>query len=261
MTTIHFVTSGKGNSGKSVFASALIDLLKMNTRSVKVFDADPQHQTSTGFHPDAEQLVLGYDPELEEMPMLIYHASCKVDEKEQPVYSDIVCDLAADTDLHINTWMEVIGIADIIQHQNINVYKWWVADGSKESLVDFKKSSEDFPSVKHVLVKNYAKRRDKSWTAALAVVEGFDMPENVSVIHIPKVYGSLADELRASNTRWKTVIDAYRKKDWTVHKVATCSVVNRWFETVKEQIEIAYKVTGDAAKDTTKKPVSKDSKN
>ncbi|MEM9946133.1 MAG: hypothetical protein AAF810_08730 [Cyanobacteria bacterium P01_D01_bin.36] len=237
MSTIHIVSSGKGSSGKSVFASVLADLLEGYGHPVTRIDADPQKQDMRRLYPnkEVEGIVLGYDPDLEDMPMLILSAAT-----DQAC--EVVVDLAAETDIHLNRWIETIALEEIAPQQGIKLMKWWVADGSTPSLQEFCNSVKAFPGISHVLVKNHAKTRPNRWPRAIASVADVEklLKENASTITLPKLFGNLADEFRQSGVTWEAVMKAYAKKDWKQVTLATASIANKWLKTVSGNIEAVY---------------------
>ena len=244
--TLHFVTSGKGASGKSIFATALIDILRNSGKSVAIVDADPQQQSVSSLYPESVEIVLGYDPDLESMPMEAYDISKEETEPESGKlkWTDIVVDLAGDTDLHINRWIDSAQIEEVAEGEQITLIKWWVCDGSEISLNAFAKSADTYKKIKHVLVKNYAKCREGRWVKAIAPTK----VDEKSVISIPlqKVYGKVADELRSDRQTWKSVVDAYKDKDWTITTIMTGAIVNRWIEDTRVAIASVYPLENPA---------------
>lgn len=251
--TFHFVTSGKGASGKSVFATALIDILRNSGKSVAIVDADPQQQSVSSLYPESTEIVLGYDPDLEDMPMEFYNMSQEETEpgSGQLKWTDIVIDLASDTDLHINRWIDSVQLEEIAEIEQITIIKWWVCDGSEVSLNAFAKSADTYKKIKHVLVKNYARCRENKWDRALAPTE----VDRTSLISIPlrKVYGKVADELRANGRTWNSVLDAYNDRNWATISVATGSIVNGWLRDTQESIASVYSLDLPTLKTPTTK--------
>ena len=113
MTAIHIVSSGKGNVGKSGFASALYCIGFASGADPQLVDADDQKQTLFDLHgKDTSQIIISDDPALESQPDAIWYLS----EKKK---RDIIVDLAAESDVHVNKWLERRGVIQTAQKQKL----------------------------------------------------------------------------------------------------------------------------------------------
>lgn len=247
MITTHLISSGKGASGKSTFATVLNDLLRVNGHHTRLIDADPQKQILIkmyGFSSEenplgAEPIVLGYDPDLEDQPMEILNAVESL--RQSPIGQKaksksgghVIVDLAAESDIHLNRWIEDIALEALIDGNDIKIIKWWVGDTDPQSLDELAKSSENFPFIQHVLVQNLAKAREYKWTAAIA---GNEILKAIKTVRFTKLYGTLAQELRDSKVTWKQCIDNAKGDKSSSVSFVTANIVAKWMEICRENI-------------------------
>ena len=236
MSTIHIITSGKGAAGKSLFSSVLSTVLKQNGHDIKLVDADPQKQALVNLYgKDVTPITLGYDPDLEEMPMILLTLAEK---------SDVIADLAADTDVHINRWLDTCNILEASESLGLTVIKWWVGDGDLGSLRELAESFTDMPNMKHVLVKNLARAREGKWAKAIAqcpeIQTAFD--NGLESIELPKLYGTLADDYREARITWRTVLDEHNSKSYEKADLISAGIVHKWAQQCQRQIDSVFPV-------------------
>ncbi|MEL7224210.1 MAG: hypothetical protein AAGL17_04940 [Cyanobacteria bacterium J06576_12] len=247
MITTHLISSGKGASGKSTFATVLNDLLRVNGHHTRLIDADPQKQILVkmyGFWSEenslgAEPIVLGYDPDLENQPMEILTAIESL--RQSPIGQKakskgdghVIVDLAAESDIHLNRWIEDIALEALLGESDVKIIKWWVGDTDPQSLDELAKSSENFPFIQHVLVKNIAKAREYKWTAAIASNETL---KAIETIEFTKLYGTLAQELRDSKVTWKQCVDNTKGDKSSPIPFVTANIVAKWMNICRENI-------------------------
>lgn len=236
MSTIHIITSGKGAAGKSLFSSVLSTVLKQNGHSIKLVDADPQKQALVNLYgKDVIPITLGYDPDLEEMPMILLTLAEK---------SDVIADLAADTDVHINRWIDTCDILEASESLGLTVIKWWVGDGDLGSLRELARSVDTMPKLRHILVKNLARAREGKWAKAIAqcpeIQTAFD--NGLESIELPKLYGTLADDYREAGINWRTILDEHSSKSYKKSDLISAGIVHKWAQQCERQIDSVFPV-------------------
>lgn len=244
MSTIHIVSSGKGAAGKSLFASLLGAMLKNYGHDVRLVDADPQKQALITLYGDEViPITLGYDPELEEMPMVLLSLANESD-------CQVVADLAADTDVHINRWLETCDILAAGDELGLTVVKWWVGDGDLGSLRELANGFTKMPKMKHVLVKNLARAREGKWAKAIAQSPEIQnaIANGLESIELPKLFGTLAVDFREAGITWETVMSEHDKKAYKRTDMISCGTANRWLKTCRDRIASVYPLKKIATK-------------
>lgn len=234
MSQIHIVSSGKGSSGKSLFAATLGDLLIKAGRKVERIDADPQKQViSTLYGDSATPIELGSDPDLEEQPMVILSLAQESDT------DDVIVDLAADTDVHLNRWIDAVDLESVAKSLDLTIIKWWVGDTDLGSLRELALSYSKYPDIKHVLVMNLSKARRPKWEKVIescAEIKGA-IAGGLSTIEFPKLYGTLAEDYREAGITWETVLDEHSAKTYKKSDLISAGIINKWTQQCQQQID------------------------
>lgn len=202
MTAIHFISSGKGNVGKSTFASFLAHLADRAGADPLLVDGDCQRQTFYRYLGSrVKTVVLSDDPALESQPDTIWYLVEKEDR-------DVIVDLGAQTDIIVNRWLDERSIYDSAQELGVEIYKWWVADLDKDSLNEVALLAQNIPAVKHVLVKNLDCAKAPAWRATVkgnpALSEA--LSRNLQSIQFPRLFGTLVESLREQRVTFQDVI-------------------------------------------------------
>ena len=237
--TIHIVTSGKGNVGKSSFASALATVGAAAGANPQLIDADEQKQTLSKLYGEKKTLMvkLSDDPIYEGQPDAIWQMA-------ESTGLDIIVDLAAQTDIHINRWMRDRGILDIAKLRNTRIIKWWVADLDSDSFVDLSKLCTDYSSdqITHVLVKSLYRGRDSLWEKIEQKNENITAAKKLGlkIIEFPRMFEGVIDKLRAKNQTFRDVmLDEQHKNIDMLNR----STVLSWIRKVQKQVEEVYQFT------------------
>ena len=164
MIRIHFVTGNKGNVGKSLWASGLIEYYRLYGRKLTSIDGDKDSKTLRSTYKDSLIIVLSDDPVMSAQPDMIMDIAEESAKSEGS--GDVLIDLPAGGEKTMNAWMESCGlhksseIADILP---VTIFKWWVSDADLESVSLFEKSVDAYPDIKHIFVKNMGRSREVQW--------------------------------------------------------------------------------------------------
>ncbi|MEM6453008.1 MAG: hypothetical protein AAF703_22160 [Cyanobacteria bacterium P01_D01_bin.105] len=247
--TIHIVSSGKGNVGKSAFASVLNYLAIEAGAEPRLIDADDQKQTCCQLHGDKATLIsVSDDPALESQPDTIWYLASTTEQ-------DVIVDLAAQADVYINRWLLGRGVIETAKQSDIQIYKWWVCDLDPGSLAEIARlsTSEEFEGVKHILVKSFHRARPALWDSELERNDALKaaIDKNLSVIDFPHLFGTLVNDLRQQGTTFGDVVaDTKHEKIDMLNR----STVMRWLESCRVEVEKMYtfRKIGTAKKTRTK---------
>ncbi len=235
MTSIHIVSSGKGNVGKSAFASVLSYLAKKAEANPQLVDGDDQKQTFCKLHGEEATLIsISDDPALERQPDSIWYLAEKNGQ-------DVIVDLAAQADVYLNRWLLNRGVIETAKQSEVSIYKWWVCDLDPGSIAEIARlsMSEAFKDVRHVLVKSYYRARPELWDAELDENQTLKaaLAKNLEVIEFPRLFGNLVTDLRQRGT---TFVDIAADSDHTKIDMLNRSTVLRWLELCQAQVEKVY---------------------
>lgn len=219
MTTIHFATAYHGNVGKSTFASVLEYCLSQSKRKTYLFDCDDEKQTLTKLYGEdnISQSLFTSDPELTEAADLILNAAIE-HRDESP---EIVVDLAADSDRHLNEWLSSRGMLTAAKKKHFQLIKWWVSSNQNDSLDALLASQSAYPEVQHILVKSHYATRAKFWKTvdSLPKIEAA-CKEGLMTIEFARGFGSLVRQVQEKGVSWQ------RLKADTAHEI--CSEIDKW---------------------------------
>ena len=235
MTTIHIVSSGKGNVGKSAFANVLECIAFAAGSDPQLIDADDQKQTLSKMHKSATKISMSDDPELENHPDAIWYLA-------ETNSRDVIVDLAAQTDIHLNRWLDNRGVVAAAAQKKIRLIRWWVSDANSDSLQDLAALSERYSpdDITHVLVKSLYRVRPIRWESELMTSNAVKtaIANGTKVIEFPKLFGTLIEDMRKGNKQLKEIIldDNHKSID-----MLNRSTVMRWVDLCREQIETVYK--------------------
>lgn len=165
MKGLHFFTGEKGGVGKSLTAQTVVEYCQEKKREYKLFDAD---QTS----PDVGEIYepslylngakTGYEPNNKKGGNRIYFS----EEAEDIFLADhlfamaceqlVLVNLPAQVSVIVDAWL-ARGILELAEQEKVDIYFWFVTDGSPESinlLSEFLSTYKDSNIVKTILVVN-----------------------------------------------------------------------------------------------------------
>ncbi|EDX82529.1 hypothetical protein S7335_1233 [Synechococcus sp. PCC 7335] len=236
--TIHIITSGKANVGKSSFAAALATVGANAGANPSLIDADDENQTLYKLYGKGVPRIKLSDDELyEAQPDTIWYKALQTGR-------DVIVDLAAQTDSHINRWLDDRGILEAAKDNNIGVIKWWLADLDPDSFERLDTLCQRYRTdeITHVLVKSHFRGRPSLWAETEAENKNIiTAKENgLKSIEFPKMFIGINDRLRANNQTFYEVLQD--KKHENIDMLNRSSVI-KWIKRCTEQIEQVYQFT------------------
>lgn len=233
MTAIHFVSSGKGNVGKSTFSTVLAYLADKANADPNLVDGDHQRQTFSRYLGDrVKTVILSEDPDYETQPDLIWSL---IEEEDK----DVIVDLGAETDTIINYWLEERNVYVSAQKLGVELYKWWVSDLDADSLQQLSKLSQSIQDIKHILVINLDRERKlEKWQAAIASNKALSaaLSKNLQSIKFPRLVGTLAEDLRAHQLSFEQAID----EDFKGLGMLDRGTIAKWLKRCEKEINQVY---------------------
>ena len=250
--TMHFVTGYHGNVGKSTFASLLEYVLSQSDGETSLFDCDEEKQTLVRLYgkDNVNVSLFSPDPDLSGAADLILEAA--IAKRDKPI--ELVIDLAADTDRHLNDWLANRGVASAAKAGRFNIIKWWVTSDQPDSLAALLKSKEAFPHIPHVLVRNHYTTRVQFWNTVNndeSIKAAFS--DGLKAIDFYRGFGNLVRSAQDKGANWQKI--AADKKE------EICSDIDRfsheeWINKNRTEILSVYDVTAKTSK-TKKKAEAK----
>ena len=228
MVRINFVTGHKGNTGKSAWCAALLEYYRTYEHPLIGIDADPDNQTLRNCYPDVLLLALSDDPELASQPDLIFELAYAESQKGKKG-ADILVDLPAAAEGHINRWLKECGLVSMAKESKIMLCKWWVCDADAQSIELFKLSVQENVGMDHVFLKNMGRSRTHHWHSFNQDEETQKLiaDRKIPVLEIPAVDSSVLSRVRGSGLQLGEVI-----KDKKLEKVdlSTHMRIRGWLE-------------------------------
>ncbi|MBK6607625.1 MAG: mobilization protein [Leptospiraceae bacterium] len=126
MRMIHFIGGEKGGVGKSVISRLLAQYFIDNQIPFKGYDTDRSHNTFLRFYEDfaSPTTVDSYE-----------HLDAMIENYDLEMPSRIIVDLAAQTTLPLQKWIEESNVVELSKELNLNLRFWHVMDDSKDSVI------------------------------------------------------------------------------------------------------------------------------
>lgn len=233
MTAIHLVSSGKGNVGKSAFATMLAGVARMSDHEPHLIDADVEQQTLSKLLGDRVKLVaLSEDQALEEQPDLIWYLA-----EEQT--GDLIVDLGAQTDKILRHWMDERGILEMAPDQGIKILKWWVSDLDENSLGEIVRLVGRDNEINHILVKNFDRVKPEAWENHIEANKELKkaLAGPLKSIDFPRLSSNLIVKLRAKTLSFEDVIQDEKHQRIDMLNRGT---IMRWMRKCSLQISSIY---------------------
>ena len=165
MKGLHFFTGEKGGIGKSLTAQTVVEYCQEKKIEYKLFDADRTSPDVGEIYEPAVYLngaKTGYEPNNKSNGNRIYFS----EEAEDIFLADnlfalaceqlVLVNLPAQISVIVDAWL-ARGILELAEQEKVDIYFWFVTDGSPESinlLSDFLSTYKDSNIVKTILVVN-----------------------------------------------------------------------------------------------------------
>lgn len=148
---IHLVGGEKGGVGKTFIARCLCQYMSLQEQAYALVEADSQINDVGRIYSDqaetAEVIRLSDDPSLRSQPDLIADLAEK---------NTVVVNLPSNTLDVLENWMKEVSFLGFLgEREGGQLYKWFVSDGCHESILQLKRSVEQFDNqIPHILVLN-----------------------------------------------------------------------------------------------------------
>lgn len=207
MVRINLVTGHKGNTGKSAWCAAMLEYYRQCKHPLIGLDADPDNQTLRRCYPDMLLLALSDDPELASQPDLIFELAYAESQKGKKG-ADILVDLPAAAEGHINRWIKECGLTSMAKESQISLCKWWVCDSDSQSIELFKLSVRENVGMEHIFLKNMGRSRSHHWTSFDSDSDIQQMLGNskIPVLEIPSIDSSVLNKVRGAGLPLNEVV-------------------------------------------------------
>lgn len=145
-TTIHIIDGEKGGVGKSFFAKVLIEYFISLNISHTIVDADTTNPDISRQYPNNSHIA-----EFSEL-------------EEKQDLTDIIIELALENNVIVNlpaqmltklqNWFDLSNIFSVCKDNDISIVRWFISNGSYETIKIFKESLEYYSQIQNILVKN-----------------------------------------------------------------------------------------------------------
>ena len=203
MIRIHFVTGNKGNVGKSLWASGLIEYYRSHGKKLIFIDGDKDSKTLRSTYKESLIIMLSDDPIMADQPdMILDLAQEQLKPENAADIADILIDLPAGGEKSINNWIKDCALdksADLADTLPVTLFKWWVCDSDMDSISLFEKSVAAYPDIKHIFLKNMGCSRQVQWISAAENTNLTSLKDTkkIKIIEIPVLASDTINFLRA----------------------------------------------------------------
>lgn len=237
MVKIHLVTGNKGNIGKSVWASGIIECYRHHQKPLVTIDGDRDSKTLRSTYSGCIILMLSDDPIMAGQPDIIMQLACEESKKEAGKAADILIDLPAGGEKSINEWIEECGLDDnSVDGFDATFIKWWVCDSDPDSIKLFENSVKKYPAIKHVFLKNMGRSRDFQWEAFdnSKALKSLCKKHSIPVVKIPVLTPKVINLLREEGISMNQAVEdlEHKKVD-----ISTRLRVRSWLVRTRPLIE------------------------
>lgn len=179
------VSGFKGGCGKSQFACALVDYLRLKQRIFTLIEFDtvnPDIRRRCNRIVNTKLGVFSDDPGKENAGNVLLNSALE---------NDVLANFPAQIFTQFNNWYKKNGIAELCQEFEIKFINFHVSDGNKDSLGIFCRSVETFHNnMLHVFVRNFGMRNNE-WRdfENHTRVQQYIAERQIPVIDFPKFHG------------------------------------------------------------------------
>ncbi|HDZ49482.1 hypothetical protein LCGC14_0265310 [marine sediment metagenome] len=222
MGKVHFIGGEKGGVGKSMTARVLAQYYIDHDKAFIGFDCDASHGTFSRFYQAyASPVVIGDDESLDDMLTAI----------EVDPGRDLIIDLAAQSALRINHWIEETDVFGLLSEMGMQVMWWHVMDDGADSVTLLSQVLERYQAqpVEVVVVQNYGRgesfsRFQQSDAFQQSKVQG------ATLIELPKLHAKLTQKIDFNNASFWAVAN-----DRTIMNIAERQRMRVWLRNAYQQ--------------------------
>ncbi len=225
VVNIHFVTGNKGNVGKTAWAEALVAFYTKQKKKLLLIDGDKDVPVLSKTCSNVEQVVFSDNPGLSTQPDTISEIAYKESKKGKS--ADILVDLPAGGERHLNEWMDDCSLDILAERYNFKLIKWWVSDADVDSIRLFQESIEKYPGIRHIFLKNMGKSLKGQW-------KDFDSNETLNaliisndgaVLEIPRADPAIINGLRTGGIPLTKIVE---DEEFKLASIGVNLRVNTW---------------------------------
>jgi hypothetical protein len=185
VTTIYFIDSEKGGTGKSWLARTMHYLLAERGDKFVGIDADTANPTYYNIYSDVEKIPFSIDPQEEDFPDTIFDFAVGT---ERSAPKDVLISLPAQAHRAVSKWLLEKDVLTLAQENQVQIKKLWVSDGEEDSLQLFIKSVELYDDrLPHIFIKNFGRCTEWEYFDAHAAVQAAIHQYRVPVVDFPKL--------------------------------------------------------------------------
>lgn len=222
MGKVHFIGGEKGGVGKSMTARVLAQYYIDHDKTFIGFDCDASHGTFSRFYQAyASPVVIGDDESLDGMLTAI----------EADPGRDLIIDLAAQSALRINHWIEETDVFGLLSEMGMQVMWWHVMDDGADSVTLLTQVLERYQAqpVEVVVVQNYG--RGESFTR-FQQSEAFQQAkaQGATLIELPKLHAKLTQKIDFNNASFWAVAN-----DRNIMNIAERQRMKVWLRNAYQQ--------------------------
>jgi hypothetical protein len=177
VSTIHFVDSEKGGTGKSWFSRVMHHTFQTRNRSFLGVDADTSNPTYHNVYTDTQRIPFSVDPKEQDLPDILF---------DMALADDLIVSLPAQAHRPVHQWLTQKNVLLLAKEHGIVVKKWWISDGEDDSLNLFVESVKAYGAdIQHVFVKNRGRCTEWDYFDRHQSVQAIISEQQVPVIEFP----------------------------------------------------------------------------
>lgn len=215
MSRIHFITGEKGGVGKSFTARVLAQYYVDQKMPFVGYDSDQSHATFSRFYNEYTTPVVVDD--FESLDQILVQA-------EESPETDIIIDLAAQTSIALENWIESSDLFEFFTDIDSSAYFWHVMDDGADSarLLDRLVANHVDSNVKLVVVKNMGRGSDFSFFNQSDIAKRA-LDAGAVFITLPRLMAKLSQKIdfynfsfwaAMNNSKAMTAIERKRADKW-----------------------------------------------
>ncbi len=200
MTDLHFFGGEKGGVGKSLICQCAANYLLEKKIGFKLFDGDvssPDVKRNYSSLIDCKEVSFSEQINDEDAVKEIFNSVEKV---------RVLINLPPQVQRALGIYLTKNRIFEFAQEKKINLYMWFVSDGSYDSLQLLYNSLRINKNFKHIVVKNNGLNKDWDFLESDNEFQYLLRKNKVNIINLPKLYGPLKQYLDYSSLPFMTAL-------------------------------------------------------
>jgi hypothetical protein len=269
---LHFVTGEKGGVGKSLWAMALLEYCQANNITCDFYDADrTSPDVGLIYEPKKYKKIVeefvetqtqeDYKPIATEQEGTLEHIYFSEDEEDIFLADRLLAsafehltlvNLPAQVEVMVTRWLTERGILALAKEEHIDVYFWFVTDGSPESLELLERSLTTYKNeLGHIIVCNQGLSKNALFNLQSHRVKAAVEQYALATVEMPFLCLADADKNFLKNEQITLANAAKREKTKKLTLIAKQRI-----KQFLDQTQIAIKQTGIFVSDTSQVTVN-----